>query len=284
MKQKKKATKKKTKRIKKNERITRLDELNWKQIDDLDRETTVFFLPISPLEEHGPHLPVGTDLFIAEEATKEAIRRIKKSKTKISPILLPSLPIGHSGFAVDFPGTISVNANALDDIIYDTAASLAKHGFRYLMICTYHMDPFYLKALYRGMKKAMSKYAIRIVEPTSSYFYQKEKEGDIHGGYEETSIMRYLYPYLLDSSYKSLPDVHLPPFSKRNFRKTFKELGAKDGYIGEPAKATIDYGKKKFNELVELYVKTAMDLKAGKSLPNLPRAIKWLPLVIQRRK
>jgi creatinine amidohydrolase/Fe(II)-dependent formamide hydrolase-like protein len=110
----------------------------------------------------------------------------------------------------------------------------------------------------------MSKYSIRIAEPTSSNFCSE------HAGYEETSIMRYLYPYLLDSSYKSLPRVS----SKRALKET--------GYIGEPSKATIDYGKRLFNELVELYVKAVINLRAGK-LSSPPRRIRWLPLFLQHR-
>ncbi len=41
--------------------MIKFEELNWKELDEFDREKTVFFLPISPMEEHGPHLPLGTD-------------------------------------------------------------------------------------------------------------------------------------------------------------------------------------------------------------------------------
>ena len=42
-------------------RIYKLEELRWPQIDALDRERTMFILPIGMLEEHGPHLPIGAD-------------------------------------------------------------------------------------------------------------------------------------------------------------------------------------------------------------------------------
>ncbi|RLF30549.1 MAG: hypothetical protein DRJ99_02240, partial [Thermoplasmata archaeon] len=45
---------------KRSNSITRFEELNWMEIDSLDRDKTIFFQPISPMEEHGPHLPVGT--------------------------------------------------------------------------------------------------------------------------------------------------------------------------------------------------------------------------------
>ncbi|HEC94331.1 MAG TPA: hypothetical protein ENI45_00005, partial [Thermoplasmatales archaeon] len=133
--------------------------------------------------------------------------------------------------------------------------------------------------------KAMSKYPIRVSEPTSSYFYRKKKgeKKDIHAGAEETSVMCYLYPYLVDDSYKTLPNHYLSSFSLRDYRKTFKELGAVDGYIGEPGQATIERGKKLFTELVELYVNAAIDLHNGKPLPSIPKTIKWLPFFMQRK-
>jgi len=270
---------------KKIEKITRIEEMNWKQIDVLNRNTTIFFLPISPLEEHGPHLPVGTDVFITEAVAKEAMKSLKKKKKNVFPVLLPTLFLGYSGLTQGFPGTFSVDARAIEDVIFGITYSLGKHGFRYMLLCTYHMDPFYLKAIHKGLNKAMSKSPIRVSEPISSYFYRRKKgeKKDIHAGAEETSIMCYLYPYLVDESYKTLHSYQLISFSLRDYRKTFKELGAVNGYIGEPGEASIDHGKKLFTELVELYVNAAIDLYSGKSPPSIPKTIKWLPFFMQRK-
>ena len=74
----------------KNEaKIIQLEELSWKQIDSLDRKKTIFFIPFSPLEEHGPHLPVGTDLLTARDAAKEAIRLINKKKPETNNRSIP---------------------------------------------------------------------------------------------------------------------------------------------------------------------------------------------------
>ena len=42
-------------------RVYKLEELTWPQIDALDRERTLFILPMGMIEQHGPHLPVGAD-------------------------------------------------------------------------------------------------------------------------------------------------------------------------------------------------------------------------------
>ena len=75
-------------------KIIKFEELTWKQIESLDKNKTIFFLPISPLEEHGPHLPVGTDLLTVIDATTEAIKILNKEKPELTFVLLPAVPIG----------------------------------------------------------------------------------------------------------------------------------------------------------------------------------------------
>jgi len=62
----------------KNNNIIRLEELSWKQIDALNREKTIFFQPISLLEEHGPHLPIGMDYLTSRDLAVEAIKILNK--------------------------------------------------------------------------------------------------------------------------------------------------------------------------------------------------------------
>ena len=58
------------------------------------------------------------------------------------------------------------------------------------------------------------------------------------------------------------------------FLKTFKELGIKEGYVGSPARADSDYGRWFFQETVNLYARSTVDLYEGKTLPSLPVKIK----------
>ena len=266
---------------KENSQIFQLEELSWKQIDAFDRKKTIFFLPISPLEEHGPHLPVGTDFLTARDSAKEAIKILNEKKQELTYVLIPAMPIGYSKIASDFPGTISVNVKAIKDIVYGTSSSLAKHGFKYLIICTYHMDLGHLKGIYSGMKKTMKKYDIKIYEPSGPYFFNKEVEKrepklgfdttkEVHAGFRETSLMKYQYPYLVDESYKKLQSIYMDLYSSRVLGKTFKDLGLNDGYVGSPARAESDYGRWLFQDTVNLYVQSALDLHAGKKLPKLP--------------
>jgi creatinine amidohydrolase len=276
----------KDKNFQKNDtKIINFEELNWKQIEQLDKDKTIFFLPISPLEEHGPHLPVGTDLLTVRDAATEAIKFLNKEKPDLTHILLPAVPVGYCKFNADFPGSISVSGKIVRDIVYSFGSSLANHGFKFLIICTYHMAIAHLKGIYSAMKKLESEFGMRTCEPWGPYYHSNEIEKrepklgfdtskEVHAGFRETSLMKYQYPYLVDESYKNLQSIYIDMNSPRVLGKTFKQLGLKDGYIGSPARADADYGRWFFNETVNVFAKSALDLHEGKKPPELPNHIK----------
>ena len=263
--------------------MIKFEELNWKELDEFDREKTVFFLPISPMEEHGPHLPLGTDLFSARDAAIGAIEILKERKLGLNCILMPSIPLGCCKKTSDFPGTISLKGKTLKNVIKNSCASLAKHGFKYIVICNSHMDLAHIKAIHKGMKKA-KKYKMRICEPYSAYFYNnkiRENEpvdfdtsDDIHADFRETSFIMKRYPHLL-ANYK-LPKVSISFDKPSALWRTIKEMGAINGYIGNPSRANKEYGEWFINDMAELYAKSAINLLEGKEITEIPRFIKWV--------
>ncbi len=263
-------------------KVIQLEELSWKQIEELDKEKTIFFIPISPLEEHGPHLPVGTDYLTSRDTAREAIKTLIKKKPGFTYVLFPAIPLGYSKMASCFPGTVSTHVKAVKIIVHDVCSSLAQFGFKYFVICTFHMDLGHLKGIYAGMDKAMRTHNIKISEPLGPYFYNKDVEKrepkvgfdtkkEVHAGFRETSLMKYQYPYLVDESYKKLQSIYRDLYSPRCLGKTFKDIGIEEGYVGSPARADSNYGRWYFQETVNTYVEGAIDLIEGKELPKLPK-------------
>jgi len=278
---------------KKETKIVKFEELSWKQIEALDKNKTIFFLPVSPLEEHGPHLPVGTDLLVVRDAVNEAVKILNNERPDLTYVILPATPIGYCKFNTDFPGSISVSWKVVRDVVYSVGSSLGNHGFKYLIVCTYHMALGHLKGIYSAMKKLESKYGMKTCEPWGPYFYNNETQKrepklgfdtskEVHACFRETSLMKYQYPYLVDESYKNLQNIYRDMSSPRVLGKSFKQLGLKDGYVGSPARADADYGRWYFGETVNVFVRSAVDLYEGKNLPDLPigaktamRALFW---------
>jgi creatinine amidohydrolase len=266
--------------------IIRFETLSWKQIDELDRMKTLFFLPISPLEEHGPHLPVGTDLLTAQDASTQSIKQLQTKYPTHQFILLPSVPLGFAGFSTDFPGTVSVSSKVVKNVVYQYGKMLAEHGFSNLLVCSYHMALAHLKGIHQALSKLQRKYKMNCCEPWSSVFYsdQISKEEptldfdtktEVHAGFRETSLMKYTHPELVDKKYTDLPLV----FSEKIFSpiaafKSFKQLGIKDGYVGSPSKADETYGKWFFDLTVNTYVDAARRMINHEPLPDLPKNLK----------
>ena len=70
--------------------ILRLEELSTPQLDALDRDRTVVILPVSPLETHGPHLPVGVDAFTARHFAEAVAERVVATRPGWSALLAPA--------------------------------------------------------------------------------------------------------------------------------------------------------------------------------------------------
>lgn len=265
--------------------ILEFEKLNWKEIDMLDRDSTIFFLPISPMEEHGPHLPVGTDFLTAKDAAFDAMKQIHLKNKDVTCVLLPAVPLGFCKFNTDFPGSISVSSKTIQDVVFSFGEGIAKHGFKMLMICTYHMAFGHLKGIYAAMKQLKKQYDMIVCEPWSPVFYTDkiknsepqlgfDTDKEVHGGFRETSLMKYQYPYLVNPSYKELQSIYRDTNSPKVVGKTFSQIGLKEGYIGSPAKADADYGRWFYNFTVETFVSAAHAMINKEQLPDLPSHVK----------
>lgn len=244
-------------------------QLTFKEIEKLPKDT-LFSISISPMEAHGPHLPVSTDFEISKKIEGEAIKILRAKG--IECYSLPSLPIGVCKYLESFAGTISIPWKALYKVTLGILKSLAKHGFQYLVISTFHMDLWHLKAIHKAMRKA-KKYGMVACEPLSYLYFSKEiyMDGEIHADIKETSLALYLFPEMVK-------DYRIKDYKMKmgliDYFKKFKSI-AKNGYIGSPSKANIEFGEKLFGRCVNFFVESAINLKKGITI-ELPLEIKAL--------
>ena len=107
-------------------------ELKSAEIGALSRETPVV-VPIASIEQHGPHLPVGTDSFIGE-AIAAGLDREFKGKL----LILPMQRFGVSEHHMAFPGTLSLQHETFAAVILEVLESMVRHGFRRFLILNSH--------------------------------------------------------------------------------------------------------------------------------------------------
>jgi creatinine amidohydrolase len=229
--------------------IFRLEELSFSQLEALDRNRVVVLFTVSPLEEHGPHLPVGTDLFTADAISSKLAERILEAKPGWTVLIGPSIPIGASAF--DGAGTLLARARTVRSVTRDYGAALARHGFRYLLVLNGHGGPRHIVALEEAAAAVSRRYKVRMFSVSGLEailgrpFTATEREalsGDTHAGMWETSLVLLKRPDLVNPAYSGLPPqkFRLIDVLHRNYPL---QLGNRMGYIGTPSAACTELGR-----------------------------------------
>ena len=232
-------------------------EMSWKEIEALDRET-IFFITVGSIEAHGPHLPVSTDFLIAKKIEEKMVE-------KFDGISLPPLYYTKCHYLENFAGTISFPSGIVKKSLVAIMKAMGKHGFKYLVICNFHMDLFHLRAIYKAIFKG-KRYGVIASEPISAAYFNKkifdDVEEEIHADEKETSILLYLFPDLV-KDYKSVEPVKIK-IGMKDALKRFDKIGARNAYIGSPSKASKEKGKKYFEALLKACEEGIEKMKEGK--------------------
>src|SRR5262245_62518839 len=98
--------------------VHRLASLTWPAVRDLPPGRTVAVLPAGAIEAHGPHLPLGTDVIIAEAMARAGAERL--SARGLDVLLLPPLSVAPAPFASEFAGTLHTPAEATTMLVPGT--------------------------------------------------------------------------------------------------------------------------------------------------------------------
>ena len=111
----------------------RYNRLTWPEMNDAIARQPVVLLPTGSTEQHGPHLPLDVDLFLAESVCLEVGRRAPDRT-----LVLPPIPYGLNLHHIDFPGTIHVEPEVFIAYCLNVTKSLAYHGFEKILLVNGH--------------------------------------------------------------------------------------------------------------------------------------------------
>ncbi|WP_102958666.1 creatininase family protein [Mangrovicella endophytica] len=159
----------------------------------------VAVLPIAAIEQHGPHLPLGTDAIIADHMA-EAVMALLPEGDAVT--FLPTLRIGKSIEHSSFPGTIDYGWQTSTSALIDVGESLAEAGFRRLVIVSAHggntpvMDTAALELRRMRAMLCVTASWLRFGYPAGR-LPETEIATGIHGGAVETSLMLHFRPDLV---------------------------------------------------------------------------------------
>ncbi|OGC90798.1 MAG: hypothetical protein A2W25_12745 [candidate division Zixibacteria bacterium RBG_16_53_22] len=231
-----------------------MEELTSVEFTSLDRRRTLIFLPVSPLEAHGSHLPLGVDYFNAVYFAERIAGSIIEKRPDHEVVIYPGIPLGASVYRL--PGSVKTDAISIFKMIYYFGESLAAWGFKYIFVLSGHGSPKHIVAVESACLKVSRKHkmqmhnlsgglAIRFlkgefIDRISSLMTvpipaerREVLKMDLHGGWWETSMMLLLKPELVKPEYKSLPGV----------MRDKKNKGPGCGYYGYPAFAGAEFAE-----------------------------------------
>lgn len=200
------------------------------EIEVLDREKTVFLMAVSPVEVHGPHLPLGTDVFIAGEILDRYIKALREEFPAYTLVKLPPLYLGADALPVK--GSLSVPAPLLREVLLAYVKGLAAQGFRYLFLADNHGGPRHQLGIEAACRKAWRKYRFFLIDPFNLEFrmmVQRDPQflaatnlqpgtcgddADAHAGTNETSLMLAAHADKVRETWRETPPS-LPPESSK---------------------------------------------------------------------
>lgn len=226
-----------------------LAAMTWEEARDAGGRRAAAILPVGAVEAHGPHLPLETDVIIAEAMARAGAGRLVARGVRV--VVLPPLVYTAAAFAQGFAGTVSLRPETVTATIIDIAGSLARHGFGVLAIANAHLDPAHLASLEAAVEDIRRQGAPAVAFPNLSAkpwalrLGDEFRSGACHAGQFETSIVLAERPELVRDAVRAGLPGNPASLSRaiRDGKQTFEQAGGDRAYFGFPAQATAEEGR-----------------------------------------
>lgn len=255
----------------------------------MDRERTVVMVTCSPLEVHGPHLPVVADNLEAEAISIRAMEHLVSRHPEIEFLHLPAIYV--STDVVPKAGSVAFRTSTLIAVLEDLGRSLCAQGFQDIWVASFHGGPRHFVSIETAAHRVNQRHGGRMVSAFSRLINEltgggtdladvlghvsgisaSDLEGDTHAGAVETSLLLHLLGDRVNKDYRALDRVTvntdleqrgLPPLREGKGRPTLRGLlrGFKhklkyferQTYAGAPAVGSPEAGAQILEELSRL--------------------------------
>lgn len=172
-----------------------IEEMTWMEVREaIAAGKRRVIVMLGAMEQHGPHLPIGTDTYLGYAVGERLTHRLGDA------LLAPVVSLGYSVGHLPMAGTVSIEESTLEAVIADVCRSLARHGFREIILLCSHGGNYHalanvlprLRADHRGLRISAITDFDEWVEATRRF---AQREGlnmtqiGVHAGQGETSLM-----------------------------------------------------------------------------------------------
>ncbi len=203
--------------------LLRWETLSKTRFDQIDRAKAVVLLTCSPLEVHGPHLPLGADALEGEGLAERMLRFLPEEHRGRDFLKLPFIYAATD--TVPQPGSLYFQPRTTMTVLEDLGRTLAAQGFANVLVSNFHGGPRHFLAIEKACQRVNRRHGIRMVSVFSLMIsrltdgtsnlddvlgeipgvHKPDLVGDTHGGLVETSQLLALHPDWVEPDYKSLP-------------------------------------------------------------------------------
>lgn len=223
-----------------------LDEITMKEFSENLEHTKTIIIPYGTVEEHGQHLPLGTDTIIPVEILKEVARHC-------SVFIAPPVYYGVCTSTRQHPGTITISPDTLRQLTLDIVRDAYKKGLRNFILLSGHGGGLHINALKEVAEKLIEEIdgiKIAVICPYNLLWERlqeiAETENDSHAGEIETSLIMALRPELVRGTSQEDYPAFPKPFIVKNKLKYWP-----GGVWGDPSKASPEKGRKVVRLIVD---------------------------------
>lgn len=235
-------------------RPLRLMEMRSPHVEEALRRGAPAIIPTGSVEQHGAHLPFGTDTFTAELIAEGVAQRL-------GGYILPFTPLGVTPIHMGFPGTISLKPQTFAAILTDVCESVIAHGARHLIVINWHEGN--IPALQMVASDIVRRTDARVILVQACYVAEElfghEVGGLTHGGEIETLPVLLYNPSLValeearNSSERSLGEKMDRRRRSKGITVPVRDIReiAPTGWYGDPSPATEEKARRLFTALMD---------------------------------
>ncbi len=232
-----------------------LEELSAPQLTDLLKRTKIILVPLGSIEQHGPHLPIGTDLIIAAEIARRISERMGCAHG-------PAVSYGNSVLMRNMKGTFTLSPGTLAASLADICRAYASQGFKTVVFVNGHAGN--IGPLDQVGLQVAEETGIQVIRLDWWVIAQREikqiLESELYHACEgETSLILAINPTLVDMKKAAKDDTLAElrntltdnkPEEMPEIYSPFETL-TKTGIVGDPTKASASKGVKILDAVVE---------------------------------
>jgi len=228
---------------------------SWDEVAEYLKRSQVIIIPVGSIEQHGEHLPLGTDTMVAEAIAQSVAEQA-------GVLTAPAVSYGWSPHHMVLPGTVTIRPEVLIEYLYDVIESLAQHGFKKFLLLNGHRI-VNISWMQIAGERAKRKLAVDVLVADPAYLSKElakqEGMGLIgHADELETSHMLYVRGEFVqmekarDFSHQRPDYKQVDPRVEKDtlcyVPSTKEEMGesvrAAGGTSGQPTRSSVEFGAK----------------------------------------